>query len=203
VSRIPLPLAVADISAFARALRRQLDGQERTPSHLELLNLLARAAGFRNFQHFRAEAEPRAGLAAGLPDAMPEPAPVVAPEAAPAVAPVAAPDAIAQPVDPRFVQRMARLYDGEGRLLRWPKKTLPRLTCLWVLWSRLPAREVMTERQISDRIADLHGFGDYAFLRRQLVDHGLVTRTPDGRQYCRVEHRPSAEALALLEKLRG
>ena len=183
MSRIPLPLHVADLSAFARALRRQLDGLERLPSHLELLNLLAKAAGFKNFSHFRAAAEAMADQPAPAPDA--------------------AAEAVAEPatVDPKLVNRLLRLFDGEGRLLRWPKKTLPRLACLWVLWSRLPARTAMTEREISDRIEDLHAFGDYAFLRRQLVDNRLVTRTPDGRQYRRVEAQPIPEALALLERL--
>lgn len=181
MSRIPLPLHVADLSALARALRRQLDGLERTPSHLELLNLLAKAAGFKNFSHFRAEAEAMAGQPAATPETAAEPEPAAA--------------------DPKLVNRLLRLYDSQGRLLRWPKKTLPRLACLWVLWSRLPARTAMTEREISDRIEDLHAFGDYAFLRRQLVDTRLVTRTPDGRQYRRVEAQPIPEALALLERL--
>jgi hypothetical protein len=198
VSKIPLPFAVPDISALARALRRQLDGLERLPSHLEMLNLLARSAGFKNFQHFHAEAQagpPTPGVAAeSAPDS-------AASDAAQAGAEPQAADVAAQPVDPKLVQRLARLFDAQGRLLRWPKKSAPRLACLWVLWSRLPAREIMTERQISDRLTDLHAFGDYAFLRRQLVDLGLVTRTPDGREYRRVESRPPAEALALLERL--
>ncbi|MEW5774586.1 MAG: DUF2087 domain-containing protein [Thermodesulfobacteriota bacterium] len=40
-------------------------------------------------------------------------------------------------------------------------------------------------------------------MRRQLVDHGPVSRTPDGREYRRVENRPPAEALALLQRLRA
>ncbi len=179
MSRIPLPLHVADLSAFARALRRHLDGLGQAPSHLELLNLLTKAAGFRNFSHFRAEAEAMAG------------------QSAPALAAAPQPPA----ADPKAVQRMLRHYDAEGRLLRWPKKRLERLACLWVLWSRLPARQVMTERQISDLLAALNGFDDHAFLRRQLVDNRLVTRTPDGREYRRVEAQPSPEGLALLERL--
>lgn len=185
MSRIPLHLHVADLSAFARALRRQLDGLERAPSHLELLNLLAKAAGFKNFQHLRAEAEAMAGQPATTPEAAEDSAPGPGPAS----------------IDPKLVNRLLRLYDAQGRLLRWPKKTLPRLACLWALWSRLPARQDMDEREISDRIADLHAFGDYAFLRRQLVDNRLVTRTPDGRQYRRVEAQPIPEALALLERL--
>ncbi len=46
------PLVAADLSAFAKALRTQLaeriDSGAGLPGHVELLNLLARAAGHRN-----------------------------------------------------------------------------------------------------------------------------------------------------------
>lgn len=61
-----LAYEVADVSAAARSLREQLQKLGHLPSHVELLNMLARAAGFRNFQHFRA--------AARSVDAPPEPA---------------------------------------------------------------------------------------------------------------------------------
>lgn len=47
-------LMVADLSAFAKTLREQIAGHDGTPSHVEMLTMLARAAGFRNYQHFKA-----------------------------------------------------------------------------------------------------------------------------------------------------
>ena len=49
-----LPFAVDDISALARSLRDQLAARTEPPGHVEMLNMLARAAGDRNFQQFRA-----------------------------------------------------------------------------------------------------------------------------------------------------
>ena len=48
---------IADLSTFAKSLREQIGRLDRQPSHVEMLNLLSRAAGFRNFQHFRAVTE--------------------------------------------------------------------------------------------------------------------------------------------------
>ena len=48
-----LPLPVPDLSAFARSLRKELTAAPEVPSHLALMNMLARSAGFRNFQHLR------------------------------------------------------------------------------------------------------------------------------------------------------
>lgn len=54
MTRAAIPYAAADISALAKFLRDQLSARTEPPGHVEMLNLLARAAGARNFQHFRA-----------------------------------------------------------------------------------------------------------------------------------------------------
>lgn len=55
MSRDTIQLTIPDLSRFAKALRAEL---ETPPSHLETLGLLARAAGYRNYQHLRAAHEP-------------------------------------------------------------------------------------------------------------------------------------------------
>ena len=175
MSKTLLPLHVGDISAFARSLGSQLADCGRTPGHVELLNMLARSSGHKNFQHLRANAMQ------AMASAPPTPAP--------------------EPVDQARLKRLARLFDPEGQLLRWPGKRGMEASCLWVLWSRIPARQSFTEAQLNDLLNTLHRFGDHALLRRGLIDCGLMTRTPDGREYRRVELKPTAEALALLERL--
>jgi hypothetical protein len=177
MSRTVLPLYSSDISALAKSLREQLLAHESTPSHLELLNMLARASGQRNFQALRAQAVAQNAIT------NPEPAPE--PEA----------------VDYVRVKRLLRFFDAQGRLIRWPGKLSQRLPCLWVIWSRLPAKQVLSEKQVKERLGEMHLFGDHALLRRWLCDHGLVKRTTDGREYCRVEMQPPAEALALIRHL--
>ncbi|KAA5605604.1 DUF2087 domain-containing protein [Roseospira marina] len=195
MSRTAFPFAANDISALARSLRDQWDaradtpqdrprdvsqgapqgGAQNTPSHVELLNMLARASGFRNFQHFRAQAVARARLE--------QPAPEPVAEA---------------PVDLVRVHRVIRVFNHRGIMTRWPPKASERALCLWVLWARFPSRTALTERAVNDRLNLWHGFGDHALLRRELCDSGLMTRTRDGREYRRVERRPPAEALALI-----
>ncbi|WP_029352812.1 DUF2087 domain-containing protein [Bosea sp. 117] len=174
--RSHLAYEVADISALARSLRDGLGKLEGPPGHVQLLNLLARAAGFRNFQHFRAD------HAARQPPEAPAPAP--APDHARAA-------------------KAARLFDAGGGLTRWPKKRNQQLLCLWVLWSRIPAGEVFAERQVNELLNGWHHFGDYALLRREMVDLGLLRRTPDGREYSRVEQPPPAELGAMLALTRA
>ena len=177
MSRTPLSFTVGDVSVFARTLRHQLDGLESLPSHVEMLNLLVKAGGYRNFQHFKAQQDASAALH------VPKQAP---PE-----------------VNFKLVKQLLRFFDDEGRLIRWPKKHTVRMLCLWVMWSRVSPRISLTEQEISDLIEEQHLFGDYALLRRLMVDYGMVSRTADGRQYKRVELEPPAEAVELFRQLRG
>jgi hypothetical protein len=46
-------------------------------------------------------------------------------------------------------------------------------------------------------------FGDPALLRREMFDRGMVWRTPDGREYRRIEDKPPALARALIRQLQA
>jgi hypothetical protein len=175
MSRTALPLQIADVSDFARSLRKQLAQLPDPPGHVEMLNLLSRSAGFKNFQHFKSALEARQRLEAPV-------------------------EAVA-PLDHALIERAARLFDAQGRLLRWPTRADVQDLCLWVLWSRLASRTSLSEKQISERIKDWHTFGDHALLRRALIGWRLVQRTPDGSEYRRIEQKPPAELSPLLARL--
>lgn len=178
MSRTPIPFATADVATLARALQKELSSAPEKLGHVELLNLFARTAGFRNYQHMRANA-----VAAEKLDA---PTPIIPPE---------------PPVDHARIAKVLRFFAPDGLLTRWPPKASLRILVLWALWARLPARAVLDERGISDKLKALHGFGDHALLRRELVDGGWFTRTQDGREYRRVERRPPPEAREIIRRL--
>jgi hypothetical protein len=169
--RTVLPLYASDISAFARSLSQQIAAKERTPTHLELLNMLARSAGYRNFQHFRVQmqAQGRVNSAELKPE-----------------------------IDFEKLKHLARYFDARGLLNQWPGKQSYREMCLWVLWSRLKAGQMLSEEQINRQLRASHIFGDPALLRRELYDMGLVSRTADCREYRRIERRPPDEARELI-----
>lgn len=176
MSRSVFPFQSSDISLLARSLVKQWQAESATPTHLQMLNMLARAVGFENFQHWRAEAV-----------------------AAPDVASVATP--IEPPTPSAGVQvdtlRLLRYFDAQGRLSRWPSKFSHQLPCLWPLWARIPARQTFSEREVNEWIKAGESMGDHVLLRRELVNYKLLSRTPDGREYRRVE-QPLPEAVAVL-----
>lgn len=177
MSRVALSLQIPDLSGFARSVREQLGKLPEPPSHVEMLNLLCRSAGFRNYQHCKGVVEAQQRLQ------LPAPPP-------------------AAPVDYDLIERAARQFDEHGRLLRWPSRPALQDLCLWVLWSRLESRRTFTEKQISELIKAWHVFGDHALLRRALIGWRLVQRTQDGSEYRRIEQKPPAELRPLVARLR-
>ncbi|QDC08543.1 DUF2087 domain-containing protein [Oceanicola sp. D3] len=165
-----VPLSVPDISAFARALARQLDAP---PGHQSLLNMLARAAGFRNYQHLNAANTARARL-----EEPPQP-----------------------PADHRQVERAMAQWDEAARLRQWPARRAVQELCLWALWARLPAGTTLHERDVNGALNLAHCFDDAAILRRSLIGMGLLARNTDGTDYRRLEKAPPPEARALIGHL--
>jgi hypothetical protein len=179
MSRTLLPFHSDDISGLARSLKGQLAGCESQPSHLELLNMLVRANGYRNFQHYRAQLAAKDQL-----------------ESRP-------PASESGPIDFARIKRLLRIFDSAGKLARWPSKRSLQELCLWVIWAKLPARQVFTEKEINLLLDDNHQFGDHTLLRRWLCDYGMMSRTSDGREYRRVEKHPPPEALELIRQIRS
>ena len=58
MTREPISLTIPDVSQFSKSLRSHLAKTEATPNHTGMLNLIARAAGFQNFQHLKATPVP-------------------------------------------------------------------------------------------------------------------------------------------------
>jgi hypothetical protein len=170
MSRTTFSFHSDDISALARSLVKQWSKEANPPGHLQMLNMLARAAGFQNFQHFRADAE--ATLSA-------VPKPATQSSVAPLIEQTGQPN--------KNVQRLLRHFDLHGRLMRWPSKFSEQQPCLWPIWARIPARRDLTERQVNEAIKLGESFGDHVLIRRELVNYRMLMRTKDGAVYRRVE----------------
>jgi hypothetical protein len=179
------PLVAADLSTFAKTLRarlsERLDSGAGLPGHVEMLNLLARAAGHRNVQALQAAA--RLPSAASLP-------------------------ALHRWHGPRdttlsaAADRVLQLFDADARLLRWPNKRAEQVLALWCLWMPFDGKRRYSEHEVNEVINAHHAFGDHCLLRRELVELKLLERTPGGEQYRKVAARPDDDTAALLRAVR-
>lgn len=193
-----LPLNCDDLSSFAKSLRAQLTthlgDQAAPPGHVQLLNMLARAAGHRNVQALKAHA------AAERTEARRQ---ALAPEASP---PPVAPTAVAEPAAalPLSANAAKALtqFDDWGRLTRWPHKFSVQRLAMWALWTRFDSGRQYTEREVNEILKAWAVYGDHVTPRRELVEMGLLGRKSDCSAYWKEPARPSDEARALLQALR-
>jgi hypothetical protein len=174
-------LVAPDISAFAKALRkhwveRQARG-DKPPSHVELLNLIAKAAGHPNVQALKAAAA----------------------KAVPAVRTVRALDVAA--LTPTAA-KAAMQFDAHGRLVRWPTKFSVQRLAMWALWMHFDAKRVYREREVNAVLARLNTFGDHVTLRRELINMKLMSRKSDCSEYRKEPARPTDEVRAFLKVMR-
>jgi hypothetical protein len=176
MAREATSLVIQDLSAFARTLARALRTHRarspELPGHVELQNLLARAAGYRNVQALKAAPpQPRAAQAA-------------------------------MPLSDN-ARRTLMQFDAAGRLERWPTKFTVQRLAMWVLWTRFEGKRVYTEREVNAILRSANAFGDHVTLRRELVNHRLLTRKSDCSEYRKLPARPDAEVRALLTTWRA
>ena len=201
MTRTALPYSAPDLSALARLLERALLDHQvthgRLPGHVEMMNLLARGAGHRNLQALQAAA-------------VPTPAPVLAPTVvadawfdAPEIVEPKLPAAPAAPVLSAHAKKALEQFDAAGRLAHWPPKLSVQRLVMWVLWTRFDARRVYTEAEVNRILKGWHTWGDHVTLRRELINHRLMTRKSDCSEYRKLALEPDDEVRALLQALRA
>lgn len=178
-----VPLHSDDLSQFAKTLRQQLAehlsrSAGAAPSHVQMLNMLARAAGHRSVQALRAQA-------------------LLKPSAAPPAAPGAAPTLSAHAV------KALTQFDEHGRLSRWPYKFAVQRLAMWGLWLRFDSGRTYTEREVNDILKAWTTYGDHVTPRRELVEMGLLGRKDDCSAYWKQPQRPTDDVRALLQALRA
>ena len=199
MTRTVVPYAAPDLSALARLLERALADHQithgRLPGHVEMMNLLARGAGRRTLQDYQAhDAHAPVAAAPVLADAWFD-APAIdepADEPAPALPPLSA-----------HARKALEQFDALGRLERWPLKLSVQRLVMGVLWTRFDARRVYTEAQVNQVLKAWHLYGDHATLRRELIDHRLLTRKSDCSEYRKLALEPDDELRSLLQALRS
>lgn len=80
---------------------------------------------------------------------------------------------------------ITRLLDGQGRLPALPKRPAMRLVALRWLLSLFAQGRIYTEGEVNALLVDRSATGDYALLRRELCESGLLSRTKTGSRYWR------------------
>lgn len=92
---------------------------------------------------------------------------------------------LATPVASHSVGELARHLDSEGRLLRYPAKPQLKRRALEYLAAKFEPGRTYREGEVNAVLERHHTFGDWALLRRDLFESGLLARNRDGSAYWR------------------
>ena len=194
MTRLLVPLSTPDIAAFSKTLKNFLDERHASgkspPSHVELLNLLARAAGTRNFATLKKAAQTvpcvvrnklnEVTLVEGAPTEVVNLSPMSA-----------------------TVRKALLQFDASSRLVRLPNKLSVQQMTMWALWTKFAANRKYTEKEVNAITNGFHIFGDQATLRRELINMKLLGRKSDCSEYWKEPHRPTEEVQDFLRAWRA
>lgn len=80
---------------------------------------------------------------------------------------------------------ISRMLDQSGKIDQFPKKKGARTAVLEYLADKFMMDRDYTEKEVNEVCENWHTFGDFFLLRRELIQHGLLCRLPDGSRYWR------------------
>lgn len=190
-SRERIAFVAPDISALAKSLRAMWDGATKPPSQVQMLNWLAKGAGYKNYQSLRAAASRLAPVdAKTLNDAT--------------AAKRRSEEVLTTSVElSAHAAKALTQFDEHGKLARWPYKFAVQRIAMWALWMRFDAKKRYTEKEVNSVLKAWHSYGDHVTLRRELVNMNLLARKSDCSEYWKVAQQPNDEVKAFLRAVRA
>ena len=81
------------------------------------------------------------------------------------------------------IQKYRYLLSDDYKVRRWPKKSYEKQFVLEYLQSKFTRETRIPEKEVNAILQQWHLFNDYALLRREMFERGLMSRTRDGREY--------------------
>lgn len=78
---------------------------------------------------------------------------------------------------------ISAFLDESGKIIQLPMPNRTKLPVLAHLAGKFEEGRTYSEKEVNGIIDRWHTFGDYFILRRLLVDHNFLQRTPNGEKY--------------------
>lgn len=78
---------------------------------------------------------------------------------------------------------MTALIDANGIVTRWPRKAADKEVVLNHLLRHFDENRRYFEKEVNELLKELHTFGDWALLRRELYETGRLDRDPRAGLY--------------------
>ncbi|MHB8127394.1 MAG: DUF2087 domain-containing protein [Mobilitalea sp.] len=89
-----------------------------------------------------------------------------------------------------LLSELKKFLDDEGRLMLFPAKRRYKIISLLYLSTKFEQGVIYKEKEVNEIIENFHTFQDKWLLRRELINHGFLSRLVDGSQYWMTEKQP-------------
>lgn len=78
---------------------------------------------------------------------------------------------------------MNQLIDAQNRVTRWPRKAADRQRVLQHMLELFETGRTYSEKEVNEILNAAHNFADWALLRRELYEAGMLARDPATATY--------------------
>ncbi|MEL7565895.1 MAG: DUF2087 domain-containing protein [Dehalobacterium sp.] len=82
---------------------------------------------------------------------------------------------------------ISHFLDADGKIGQIPAANKKKMAVLDYLCGKFEQERIYSEKEVNGIINVWHTFGDYFILRRLLIDHKFLERTPNGEKYWAVK----------------
>ena len=79
-------------------------------------------------------------------------------------------------------------FNDKGNLKQLPSKLKKKLLIIEFLAEKFETAKEYSGKEVDAILNEYHTFNDAATLRRELIMHNVLDRTPDGRTYWKIEN---------------
>lgn len=93
----------------------------------------------------------------------------------------------------QLLKELNKFQDNEGRLTLFPSKKRNKIIALLYLSTKFSPNVIYTEKEVNEIIELHHTFQDKWLLRRELINHGFLSRRTDGSAYWLTKEQPEFE----------
>lgn len=152
-----ISINIPDISGFAKLLKKEIDTKNGNLSHVEILNIIARICGNKNFQQLRASTIPNSEV----------------------------PNMVLEDEEKANanLKKLKRYLNENFQVKTLPSKLSQQELIIYYIWAFIEKNKIFNEIELNKYLNKFHTFGDCALLRRYMFEYGLLSRSKDCSDY--------------------
>lgn len=167
-----ISINIPDVSGFAKAIKKEIDQKSGNLSHVEILNIIARTSGHKNFQQLRQNSitpQENIDFNEDIEKAQ------------------------------KNLNKLKRYLNENFQVKTLPSKLSQQELIIYYIWEFIDENKVFSEIELNKYLNRFHTFGDSALLRRYMFEYGLLSRSKDCLDYKKLKPEIPKPIIKIIE----